>query len=96
MQRMVGLLYGLSFLTAVLVSLGSKPYTRLAPKKVFLQHLHEHDASGAILRSVFAVGAVDSVPIDGLLEKMMPEVKYESTSGWEWQVKHSCKACLEG
>ena len=89
MQRVVAGLYALSFLAAVLVSLGSRPYTRLAPKKIFLQHLHEHDASGTVHRSVFAVGAVDSVPIDGLLEEMMPEVKFERTSGWEWQVSFS-------
>ncbi len=86
MQRVVATLYSLSFLAALLVSLGSRPYTRLAPKKIFLQHLHEHDASGAVHRSVFAIGAVDSVPIDGLLKDVMPGVSYEAKSGWEWQV----------
>ena len=89
MQRVMVALYALSFLTAVLVSLGSRPYTRLAPKKVFLQHLHEHDTSGTVHRSGFAIGAVDSVPIDKLLEKVIPEVKYKRTSGWEWQVRVS-------
>lgn len=86
MQRVVVTLYTLSFLAAVSVSLVSRPYTRLAPKKIFLQHLHEHDAAGTLHRSVFAIGAVDSVPVDKFLETRMPAVKYERTSGWEWQV----------
>ena len=71
---------------AVQTSLVSSPYTYLAPKKVPIQHLHEYDSSGTLLRSVFAIGAVDSVPVDNLLDDKHPQLWAAEKSGWEWLV----------
>lgn len=62
------------------------PYNRLSPKKIFLQHLHEHDSTGTVHRSVFAVGAVDSVPLDSVLQRTAAKLESVTASGWEWQV----------
>lgn len=67
-----------------LLDIPQVPYTPLSPKKVFLQHLHHHD-SRAVTRSVFAVGAVDSVRVDGLLAGKDPLWEAKPL-GWEWQV----------
>ena len=80
------MLYTLTLFLAVQISLGTLPYTEMTPKRIFLQHLHEHDMSGKIQRSVFAIGAVDSVPLDNLLEDKMPHLWSRQKSGWEWQV----------
>lgn len=93
-QKIVLTLYTVSGLIAVMVSFGSKPYTYLAPKKLFLQHLHEHDTSGRIHRSVYAVGAVDSVPVDYLLKKLPAGLQAVERSGWEWQVAFLMKTTI--
>ena len=77
-------LYAASILLATITSLTTGPYSELAPKKVFLQHLHEHDSMGTITRSVMAVGAVDSVSVDLLLKEHTADAP--AKSGWEWQV----------
>lgn len=83
------MLYTLTALLAIQTSLGRMPYTDMAPKRIFLQHLHEHDASGTIQRSVFAAGAVDSVPLDALLVDKRPDLWTSKKSGWEWQVNRA-------
>ena len=71
---------------AIIASLSLAPYNYLAPKKIFLQHLHEHGPAGDISRSVFAVGAVDSVPIDSFFDARLSNVSSAEETGWEWQV----------
>ena len=88
------LLLCLSAVFAVQASLGLAPYTARSPKKVIVQHLHEHDDSGTVTRSVFAVGAVDSVPVAGLLQDRDPDVWAAKSSGWEWQVCTALWAAL--
>ena len=85
MQRAVLLLLCLSAIFALQASLGLSPYTARSPKKVIVQHLHEHDGR-TVTRSVFAVGAVDSVPVDGVLQDRDPDIWAAKSSGWEWQV----------
>ena len=95
MQRAVLLLLCLSAIFAVQASLGLSPYTVRSPKKVIVQHLHEHDDSGTVTRSVFAVGAVDSVPVDGLLQDRDSDIWAAKSSGWEWQVCTALWALLQ-
>lgn len=84
LRRSVLLLFCISILFAVQASLGLRPYTSEAPKKIFLQHLHEHDSAGRPVRSVFAVGSVDSIPVDSLLQKKDTSLWAAQRSGWEW------------
>lgn len=87
LQRAVLALFCVSIFFAAQTSLGQEPYTHLAPKKVIVQHLHEHSGARGIHRSVFAVGAVDSVPVDGLLKSKDAELWKASRNGWEWLVR---------
>ena len=84
------------------ISLAKEPYSWLTPKRVFVQHLHRVQANGS-LDSVFAVGAVDAIPVDSLLAKQRVALSLDSqnstglekayvdaeANGWEWQVRSS-------
>lgn len=97
LQRAVLLLFCISAFFAIQTSLGLAPYSHLAPKKVAIQHLQEYDSSGQLLRSVFAIGAVDSVPVDNLLTDKRPDLWAAQKNGWEWLVAplpgHSVALC---
>ena len=85
-QRLVLFLIFFSALFAIHGSVSLTAYTADAPKKVMLQHLHEHGTDGSIHRSKWAVGAVDSLPVTGLLGAQEADLWASTKSGWEWQV----------
>jgi len=56
-----------SFVAALVVSMLFTPYTQEAPKRVFVQHYHEHDHLGRVSQSSWVVAAMDSVPVQTVL-----------------------------
>ena len=68
LQRLVLMLLMASACLGGWISLAKEPYSWLTPKRVFVQHLHRVQTNGS-LDSVFAVGAVDAIPVDNLVAK---------------------------
>uniref|UniRef100_A0A061S918 Endoplasmic reticulum metallopeptidase 1-like n=1 Tax=Tetraselmis sp. GSL018 TaxID=582737 RepID=A0A061S918_9CHLO len=59
------------------------PYTPESPKRVFIQHYHQHDHLGRILDSSWTVASMDSVPVEAVLAH--PSLQgYTPGSSFDW------------